>query len=92
MNFENITVTDISGVVTVCSEKGKYDCMIDRKSYGLSFCSEGQITYIQNGKEYRFGDQFPEPKTGDIYKFAVPSVVMMGLVAYVWNIILFMFI
>ena len=52
MNFENITVTDISGVVTVCSEKGKYDCMIDRKSYGLSLCSEGQITYIQNGKEY----------------------------------------
>ena len=29
---------------------------------------------------------------GEIYKFAVPTVVMMGLVAYVWNIILFMFI
>ena len=52
MNFENITVTDISGVVTVYSEKGKCDRMIDRKSYGLSLCSEGQITYIQNGKEY----------------------------------------
>ena len=30
--------------------------------------------------------------TGDIYKFAIPTVVMMGAVAYLWNIILFMFI
>ena len=30
--------------------------------------------------------------TGEIYKYAVPTVVMMGIVAYVWNIILFMFI
>lgn len=30
--------------------------------------------------------------TGEIYKFAIPTVVMMGIVAYVWNIILFMFI
>lgn len=29
---------------------------------------------------------------GEIYKFAVPSVIMMGIVAYVWNVILFMFI
>ena len=30
--------------------------------------------------------------TGEIYKYAVPTVVMMGIVAYAWNIILFMFI
>ena len=30
--------------------------------------------------------------TGEIYKYAIPTVVMMGIVAYVWNVILFMFI
>ena len=28
----------------------------------------------------------------EIYTFALPTVVMMGLVVYVWNVILFMFI
>ena len=52
MEIKNITVTEISGVVTVCSEKGRTDRMDNRKSYGLSLCVDGQITYIQNGKEY----------------------------------------
>jgi hypothetical protein len=30
--------------------------------------------------------------TGEIYKYAIPTIVMMAVVAYVWNIILFMFI
>ncbi|MBR5318539.1 MAG: hypothetical protein IKU46_02975 [Peptococcaceae bacterium] len=30
--------------------------------------------------------------TGEIYKYAIPTIIMMGVVAYVWNIILFMFI
>ena len=30
--------------------------------------------------------------TGEIYKYAIPTIVMMAAVAYVWNIILFMFI
>ena len=52
MELENITVTEISAVVTVCSEKGRCDRMEKRKFYGLSLCADGQITYIQNGKEY----------------------------------------
>ena len=52
MELKNITVTEISGVFTVCSEKGRCDRMDNRKSYGLSLCADGQITYIQNGKEY----------------------------------------
>ena len=52
MDLESITVTEIRSVVTVYSEKGRYDRMTNRRSYGLSFCKEGQITYIQNGVEY----------------------------------------
>ena len=52
MELKNITVTEISNVVTVCSVKGRCDKMSNRNSYGLSFCKEGQITYIQNGAEY----------------------------------------
>ena len=52
MELKNVTVTEISGAFTVCSEKGRCDRMINRKTYGLSLCTDGQITYIQNGKEY----------------------------------------
>lgn len=52
MELQRATVTEIYGVVTVYSEKGRYDRMERRPSYGLSLCSEGQITYIQNGTEY----------------------------------------
>lgn len=52
MDLKNITVTKINNVITVQSEKGRNDKMTARETYGLSFCKEGQITYIQNGKEY----------------------------------------
>ena len=52
MELKNITVTEISGAVTVCSKMGRCDRMDNRKSYGFSLCADGQITYIQNGKEY----------------------------------------
>ena len=52
MDLKNITVTEISGVVTVYSEKGRRDTTVERKFYGLSLCKEGQITYVQNGVEY----------------------------------------
>lgn len=52
MNLKNVTVTEISNVVTVYSEKGRRDRMTNRQSYGLSFCKAGQITYVQNGYEY----------------------------------------
>ena len=52
MELKDITVTEISDMITVYSEKGKREKMTNRYSYGLSFCKEGQITYIQNGSEY----------------------------------------
>lgn len=52
MDFERITVTGISDVLTVHSEKGRHYEMTGRELYGLSFCKEGKITYIQNGVTY----------------------------------------
>lgn len=51
MDLKNITVTDIVGATTVYSKKGKLDQTKNRKHYALSLCIDGQITYIQNGKE-----------------------------------------
>jgi AraC-like DNA-binding protein len=53
MDFlDNIIITDVTETVTVASAKGRTAEIIDRSSYGLSFCTEGQITYTQNGKTY----------------------------------------
>ncbi len=51
-NFNKIVVTDIIDVITVFSPAGRYEKMNDRKSYGLSFCAEGKITYTHNNKNY----------------------------------------
>ena len=51
MDLQNATVTDVIDAVTVYSARGRYERMNKRKYYGLSFCLDGQITYIQNGKE-----------------------------------------
>lgn len=50
--LKNIVVTEIKDVITVYSPKGRNVKMTDRKSYGMSFCSEGQITYTHNGKKF----------------------------------------
>lgn len=47
--LNDITVTDIKEMFTVFSPKGRYEKIVNRKSYGLSFCAEGQITYTHNG-------------------------------------------
>lgn len=50
--LKNIVVTEITGVMTVYSPKGRSVKMNNRKCYGMSFCSEGQITYTHNGKKF----------------------------------------
>ncbi len=50
--LDNIVITDITEIVTVSSSRGRTAKITNRPSYGLSFCTEGQITYTQNGKEY----------------------------------------
>lgn len=52
MDLKGITVTEIKNAVTIYSEKGRCDRMTGRRSFGLSFCKQGQITYVQNGCEY----------------------------------------
>lgn len=53
MNYlDKIVITDIINILTIFSTKGRYEKMNSRKCYGLSFCSEGQITYTHNKKEY----------------------------------------
>ena len=52
MNALNkITVTDIKELFTVSSPHGRKEEIRNRKSYGLSFCAEGKITYKINGKQ-----------------------------------------
>lgn len=48
--LKNITVTDICRVFTVYSPKGRKDTVAERKYYGISFCTKGQITYTHNGR------------------------------------------
>ena len=52
MILEKISVTEIASVITVFSEQGRMTQMKNRSTYGLSFCVDGRITYIQNGKEF----------------------------------------
>ena len=52
MTLKNITVTQINQIATIFSEKGNNIKMENRKTYGLSLCLGGQITYVQNGREY----------------------------------------
>lgn len=53
MNILNkITVSKILDIMTVSSKRGQNEKMINRPHYGISFCIDGQITYIHKGKEY----------------------------------------
>ena len=46
-----ITITEICGIFTVFSPKGRAVQIQNRSCYGLSFCSEGKITYTITGKQ-----------------------------------------
>ena len=49
--LSNITITDIKETFTVFSPKGRFEKIENRKSFGLSFCIDGQITYTHNGNK-----------------------------------------
>lgn len=49
---ESIVVTKIQNIYMVSSEKGRQFTMKNRPCWGLSFCTEGQITYTYRGKKY----------------------------------------
>ncbi len=50
--FKNLVITEIEPPQIVHSEKGREFHMVDRPSYGLSLCIDGQITYTKNGKQF----------------------------------------
>lgn len=52
MILTNAVIERVTDVLTVYSEEGRLEQMRDRPYYGLSFCYDGQITYVQNGREY----------------------------------------
>jgi len=52
MDLKEAVITSIKNVTTVYSPKGRCVEMKDRICYGLTFCIDGQITYVQNGKTY----------------------------------------
>lgn len=49
--YDNIIVTAIDEIFTVNSPRGRCQKIHDRKSYALSFCTSGQITYTHNGEK-----------------------------------------
>lgn len=49
INLSMATVTNIKEIFTVSSPKGRAEKIFKRKSYGISFCIDGQITYTHNG-------------------------------------------
>ena len=72
MNAINkITVTDIKQLFTVSSPKGRKEELRNRKSYGLSFCAEGKITYEIGGKQAVSDDNhaviLPKGKSYSLY-------------------------
>ena len=52
IDLESIVVTEVMAAITVYSEKGIVGKTENRKSYALSLCQSGRITYIQDGVEY----------------------------------------
>lgn len=51
-DFNNIVVTKITEAIKTAFPTGLRHTMHNRKNYGLSFCSSGQITYTHKGKDY----------------------------------------
>lgn len=50
MRINDITITAIKECFIVSSKKGEDTIIENRPSYALSFCIDGQITYVHNGK------------------------------------------
>jgi len=53
MNLNELTVKEIVDVLPVFQPQGKRVTIENRKSYALSFCKSGKITYTHNGKSYQ---------------------------------------
>lgn len=52
MALHDIVITNIDSIQTISRTKGQCTQITDRKWYGLSFCLEGQLTYLHKGQEH----------------------------------------
>lgn len=52
MGLQDIIITGIDSIQTVSRTKRQDGQICNRPRHGLSFCLEGQITYVMDGKEY----------------------------------------
>lgn len=50
--LSDITAIRVTDTLTVYSKQGRHDVMTNRKTYGISFCTSGKITYRMNGENY----------------------------------------
>lgn len=50
LELQDIVITNITDILTVPRAKGTDGRIDGRKSHGLSFCLDGQITYFHNGQ------------------------------------------
>ena len=50
--MQHLTVTQLAGIQTIFNPKGHAPQINNRKSYGLAFSIDGQITYTHQNKQY----------------------------------------
>lgn len=50
--IKKLNIKSIDSIITVRSKRGEHDRIAKRRTYGLSFCIDGQITYEHNGKKF----------------------------------------
>ena len=48
---DDLVITDITELITVHNTRGKVSHIQNRRAYGLTFCTSGQIRYMQDGEE-----------------------------------------
>ena len=49
--IDSLIITRVTDIITVRNSRGKEANIVNRNTYGLSFCRSGQIRYRQDGKE-----------------------------------------
>ena len=56
--FDDIVINYVEQPFVVQAKKGHSFTMLDRPTFAISLCTGGQITYIQNGKEFIIKEGF----------------------------------
>lgn len=81
--IRNITIGKITDVRTIYSPKGKQEKVTNRRCYGMSFCSDGEIAYTHNGHTYISDNKHIviHPK-GQSYSFKVNKTGVFSVINF----------